>query len=175
MDDIQFLIDLQQELKTQVHDCQAAPRYWALMDYKWTPTEEGYHDKVSLFFINDCEAKDFEEYVDDLLKNNSDKEFTEEQTAELEELQEFESVDDVLKWIKENVDNDCYLVHEKEESFIVPNTMFLTKEEAKNHIKMNQHHYTSKVHTYAMTAWRAPKVERLLKILETFDWNKFTA
>lgn len=49
--------------------------------------------------------------------------------------------------------------------------MFLTKEEAKQHLKVNHYHYTSKAHTYAMTAWRAPKVERLLKILETFDWD----
>lgn len=49
--------------------------------------------------------------------------------------------------------------------------MFLTKAEAKRHIRLNKHHYTSEAHTYAMTALRAPKVERLLKILETFDWD----
>ncbi|KEK23505.1 hypothetical protein [Bacillus gaemokensis] len=35
----------------------------------------------------------------------------------------------------------------------------------------NDYHYTSKAHTYAMMAWRPPKVERLLNILETFDWD----
>jgi hypothetical protein len=50
--------------------------------------------------------------------------------------------------------------------------MFLTKQEAKDHIRLNHYHYTDEVHTYAMTAWRAPKVERLLNILETFDWDK---
>lgn len=49
--------------------------------------------------------------------------------------------------------------------------MFLTKAEAKRHIRLNKHHYTSETHTYVMTAWRAPKVERLLNILETFDWK----
>jgi site-specific recombinase XerD len=50
---------------------------------------------------------------------------------------------------------------------------FLTKEEAKQHLEANSHHYSSEAHTYAMTAWRAPKVERLLQILETMDWDAF--
>lgn len=29
--------------------------------------------------------------------------------------------------------------------------------------------------TYAMTAWRVPKVERLLNILENFDWDSLVA
>jgi len=50
--------------------------------------------------------------------------------------------------------------------------MFLTKAEAKKHIQLNHYHYSPKAHTYAMTAWRAPTIERLLKILENFEWDK---
>ncbi|AXO94307.1 hypothetical protein MCCC1A01412_26995 [Bacillus anthracis] len=169
--DIQFLKELQQELKTQDNDCQASPRYWALMDYKWVITAEGEHERTTIFFIDDCEASPLDEYVEDILNEETDEEYTDEQIEELKDAHEYGSEDEVFDWIKENVTNECYLVYEREESFIVPNTMFLTKEEAKRHIELNHYHYTSKVHTYAMTAWRAPKVERLLNILETFDWE----
>ena len=32
--------------------------------------------------------------------------------------------------------------------------------------------YTSRVHTYAMTAWRSPQVERLINILQKADFNQ---
>ena len=51
--------------------------------------------------------------------------------------------------------------------------MFLTKEEAKQHIQNNRHHYSAKAHTYAMTASRAPKVKRLINILLSFDFEQF--
>ncbi|PFL28091.1 hypothetical protein COJ26_27745 [Bacillus thuringiensis] len=172
--DIQFLKELQQELLTQDIDCQASPRFWALMDYKWVVTAEGYEERTSLFFANDCTAVIVDEYVKEIINDEIEHELTEEQIEDLKELQEFASEYDLVEWIKENIDEDCYLVYEKEEPFIVENTMFLTKEEAKRHIELNKHHYTSKVHTYAMTAWRAPKVERLLNILETFDWESIS-
>ncbi|BEV37653.1 hypothetical protein BSB_07260 [Bacillus stercoris] len=70
-----------------------------------------------------------------------------------------------LDWIHEYVDSDANLIPETEVHHIYQNIMFLTKVEAKQHIKQNHYHYMKKVHTYAMTAWRVPKVERLLKIL----------
>ena len=102
------------------------------------------------------------------------------ETDELEDLsedakEEFSKIgceDSAMDFIKEHCDEDVSLIPVREEHIIHPNTMFLTKTEAKRHIKLNHYHYSSKAHTYAMTAWRAPKVERLLKILETFDWEK---
>ncbi|WP_308729404.1 hypothetical protein [Bacillus atrophaeus] len=38
--DIQFLKELQNELKTQDHDSQAAPHFWSIGDYKWIRTSE---------------------------------------------------------------------------------------------------------------------------------------
>jgi len=172
--DIQFLKDLQQELKTQEIDHQASPRFWALRDYKWVVTAEGYHERTSLYFVNDCEAVIVDEYIKEIINDEIEHELTEEKIEDLKELQEYASEYDLVEWIKENIDKDCHLVYETEEAFIVENTMFLTKEEAKKHIELNKHHYTSKVHTYAMTAWRAPKVERLLNILETFDWESIS-
>lgn len=169
-DDIKFLKELQNELKTQEKDCQAFPRFWALEDYRWVVTEEGYHDRMSVYFVNDYVSMTLDDYITFILNNECDH-YTDEQLNELKDLKELGDDEEILNWIKEYHDRDCYLVYEKEESFIVPNTMFLTKAEAKKHIELNHYHYSPRVHTYAMTAWRAPKVERLLKILETFDWD----
>ncbi|WP_232351005.1 hypothetical protein [Bacillus halotolerans] len=91
-----------------------------------------------------------------------------------EAVEDIECEASALDWIYEYVDSGADLIPETEVHYIYQNTMFLTKAEAKEHIKQNHYHYTKKVHTYAMTAWRAPKVERLLKILETFDWSSIT-
>ncbi|MNV83812.1 hypothetical protein D3C71_1776370 [compost metagenome] len=91
-------------------------------------------------------------------------------------MEEVDSEDEtsIFDWIEEHYDDGATLIPEKKEHFIRQNTMFLTKQEAKDHIKSNHYHYTKEAHTYAMTAWRAPKVERLLKILSEFDFERLT-
>jgi hypothetical protein len=166
-EDIQFLKELQEELKTQDHDVQAAPRYWTVGDYKMVGCPEGYQDTYHVGLPD----KEYYDDLEELLKEiESDKleDFSEEAQDEFKEIGCEESA---LDWIKEYYDKDAYLIPVKEEHIIHPNTMFLTKAEAKRHIELNHYHYSKKVHTYAMTAWRAPKVERLLKILETFNWD----
>ncbi|NUJ16792.1 hypothetical protein FKN04_09320 [Bacillus glycinifermentans] len=170
MKDIQFLKELQEELRTQDTDCQAAPRFWALMDYRWRETTEGEHERVSIYSSDEAECYELSEYVEDILDDKYNM-YAEEMLEELRELYDLDDESEMLEWIAQNVNDETFPIFEIEESFIVPNTMFLTKKEAKEHIKRNRHHYTKKVHTYAMTAWRAPKVERLMKILETFDWD----
>lgn len=91
------------------------------------------------------------------------------------ELKNISSADDLLDWVQEFIDEEAYLVPVKQNHVIHNSTMFLTKQEAQEHIRLNHYHYTNKAHTYAMTAWRAPKVERLLNILKNFDWNAIEA
>ncbi|HSH26061.1 MAG TPA: hypothetical protein VLA13_11095, partial [Massilibacterium sp.] len=172
LDDILFLKELQQELKTQEIDCQAAPRFWVIMDYKWEVTAEGFEERVVLYDEYGCSTLTFNEYVDEILNGERKFDFNEEEIEELRDIQEYDSFEGVFSWLKEYDDKEEYFhfTYEKEVSYIVPNTMFLTKKEAQEHLESNRHRYTSKAHTYAMTAWRAPKVKRLLEILETFDF-----
>lgn len=177
-DDIEFLKDLQYELINQEHDSQAAPRFWVIMDYRTVPGHEDYDNGWIEYFYNDGDhvafhsfedLKEFiEEYYDDEINNDQDlRELLYNNNGNFYELWEY---------IEDHHDGNGYFdtVFAKEEEFIVPNTLFLTKEEAKRHLELNHYHYSSKAHTYAMTAWRAPKVERLMKILETIDWCKLT-
>ncbi|WP_229263753.1 hypothetical protein [Cohnella cholangitidis] len=102
------------------------------------------------------------------------KDIEEDEELSGEKLDEFKEIGcetSALEWIIKYMDEDAYLVPTKKEHFVRENTMFLTKAEAKWHIECNHYHFTDEVHTYAMTAWRAPKVERLLKILGEFDFQ----
>lgn len=175
--DIQFLKDLQQTMQWENendYDSQASPRFWVIMDYRTVPTHEDYDYDRTMYFYNDgdhTEFKNVEELKDFLSDHFSD----DDETDELEELlnNDGTSFEDLWEFANDYLNDGGFFdeVPVKEESFIVPNTMFLTKEEAKRHLEKNHYHYTSKAHTYAMTAWRAPKVERLLNILMAFDWD----
>ncbi|MFI2132882.1 hypothetical protein ACH434_22980 [Lysinibacillus fusiformis] len=175
--DIQFLKDLQQQMQWEDkndYDSQAAPRFWAVMDYREVPANEDYDSTHMSYFHSDGDCTEFKS-LEDLKEFLIDYYLEYDETNELEELLNNNDTDFEELWgfVIGNL-NGCGFFDEvavKEESFIVPNTMFLTKEEAKRHIEKNRHHYTSKSHTYAMTAWRAPKVERLLNILMSFDWD----
>ena len=64
-------------------------------------------------------------------------------------------------------DTACY----RKEHYRYPDTMFLTNRSCKEHIRLNHYHYSGDAHSYAMTAWRSPEVERLWNILDVIDWK----
>lgn len=165
-DDIQFLKELQEELNTQDVDCQAAPRFWTVGDYKWVETSEDNAERYSVVLPHAAECYPVDSYIESA---KEDREHSEEALKKLDDCDD--DLDDILRWIQDHDEEDAYLVPEKEIHVVQPNTMFITKAEAKEHIRLNQHHYSSKAHTYAMTALRAPKVGRLFKILEQFNWD----
>lgn len=171
-EDIQFLKALQQQIQWEDkndYDSQASPRFWVVMDYKNEPCWEGHADDWVIYSPSNCNDYAIEEEViKDLIDNH---ELDGEAVEILDEISVTDG-DEVLEWFQKYIDEEAYLVPQRQVSFIVPNTMFLTKEEAKSHIEKNQHRYTSKAHTYAMTASRAPKVERLINILLNFDFEQ---
>lgn len=163
--DIEFLKELQVELNSQDNDSQAAPRFWTVGDYRWVECDEENAERHSVYLPDDGESHEINYFLTDLLEK-------EELSAEaLEAFKEISCEDSAFEWIQEHYDDGASLHPEKKEHFIRQNTMFLTKDEAKQHIKSNHYHYSDGAHTYAMTAWRAPKVERLLKILSEFDFG----
>ncbi len=166
-EDIQFLNDLQQELISQEHDSQASPRYWTVGDYKMVGCPDGCQDEYHVYLPN----RDYSGEINELLKQIEEDEFDDMSKEAIEDFKEIECGISAIDWVKDHYDEDADLIPVREEHIIHPNTMFLTKAEAKRHIELNHYHYSPKAHTYAMTAWRAPKTERLIKILETFDWD----
>ena len=166
-EDIKFLKELQNELKAQEKDGQASPRYWTIGDYEMVSCPEGCHDEYHVIAAD----RDYYGSLDGLLKHIKEGELEDFLAEAIEDFEEIACEVSAIDWLKENYDKDVALIPVREEHIVHPNTMFLTKAEAKKHLEFNHYHYSSRAHTYAMTAWRAPKVERLIKILESFDWD----
>lgn len=159
---------MQQELKTQETDWQAAPRFWAVGDYRMVPCPDGYHDA---YYIN-CTDRDMFMEVNEALEHIEKEEWNDLEEGAKVEFKEIDCEDSALEWFRDHYDDGADLIPMRKEHYIRPDTIFLTKREAQEHIHWNHYHYTPEAHTYAMTTWRAPKVKRLLEILETMDWEK---
>lgn len=176
--EIEFLKELQKQMRYEDehdYDSQASPRFWAIMDYRKVPGHPDYDNGENEYFFNDGDHIVFNNFAE--LKEFLE-EYYEDEIKEDEELQELlsnneEDFYELWEYIDTNLNEDGYFneVFVKEEELIAPNTMFLTKEEAKSHLELNHYHYSSKAHTYAMTAWRAPKVKKVIDILLNFDWD----
>lgn len=166
--DIQFLKELQSELKEQENDCQAAPRFWVLRQYEYEPTGEDWMDEYH-YIYNDGDYIQFDN-TDELIEFLNEHELaTNEQIKKIKDYM----IEDAFDFVLDNLNGAGFFdkIPVKRVTRIIPNTMFLTKAEARSHIEGNNHHYNNTVHTYAMTAWRAPTVARLLRLLEEFDWD----
>lgn len=170
-DEIQFLKDLQLELRSQEKDCQAAPRFWVIGDYKMVDCAEGRQDTYH-FGLPD---KDYYGDMDGLLERI--KEEWDENEFSGEAREKFEEIDGcphaLLDWVEAHYDSLAELIPMSKEHIVCKDTMFLTKAEAKRHLELNHYNYSPEAHTFAMTAWRSPEVERLYEILENFDWGRF--
>lgn len=168
-DDI-FLKELGKELREQEKDWQASPRYWGILNYRWVENTSN-PERTSIYDSDACYSGEMSEFVKDIIE-----ELDEEELKQKEEI-----IEDLNYYVKDNwsgmvldilkehfYEGELSLREESLEEYVIPCTMFLTKQEAKDHLKYNAHHYHRDASTYAMTAWRAPKVERLLSILEEF-------
>lgn len=159
---IEFLKQLQTEMKTQETDCQASTRFWVVAENK---REYGFSDDYSDgTVVCDCEGNEFEtvnEFIKFLIENGSLVD-----DSSFDENSDFE---DVLNTIKNDMGYNI-VGYRNINDVIAPNTFFLTKNECKEHIRLNHYHY-QQPHTYAMTVWRSPQVERLYSIIENFDWD----
>jgi len=175
LDNLAFLQTLQTQMRwEEQHDneCQAAPRFWALLDYKREPCWEGHAESWVIY--SPSAAGDYtldETTIQEVIDNY---ELTGKALHILNRFHDLKTKE-ILAWFHEHIDNEAYLVPQHTVSFVVPDTFFITKAEAKQHIERNQHRYTSKVQTYGMTAIRAPQVEQLWNILHTLDIDALRA
>ena len=59
--------------------------------------------------------------------------------------------------------DQIYCTYMVSHPYVVPDTMFLTRKDADDHLKANRHHYTQHATSYAMTGWRSPRYEHLIQ------------
>lgn len=160
-EDYEFLKRLKHELNTQETDYQASPRFWVVAEHKKEyGIANGYQDGCEVYDPECCgswdSVEEFKEYLID------------EEIIKESELAGLESFEEILNALGESEFN--LVGYRDKYDCIAPNTMFLTKKSCKRHIELNHYHY-SKPHTYAMTAWRSPEVERLLRIISELGFT----
>lgn len=178
--DFKFLEELQVEMVNQDTDAQASPRFWVIRDYEWEISGDAYYDKITIYIPKsneNYEITDFivniENYYETLVNDLPDELLNELRVMQtvIPNVSKEQKEEICLKWIQDNLTDEVEIIYESNIPRIVPNTFFLTKREAQEHIKANHYHYSDKVHTYGMTAWRSPQVERLYEILEKTNWT----
>ena len=180
-EDIEFLKELQHEMLTQDHVCQADPRFWVVIqsvrDY-WVDDDV---DGICIFDTYASESV-FEGEIEELT-NWIKEEFDVVKKCEcdngfLEIICEDENeyfitdISDIRGFLEEYACGQYSICNYRDRAEIAQDTMFFTIRECKEHIEANKHHYKNP-HTYAMTAWRSPQVGRLYKILQETDWENY--
>lgn len=187
-EELDFLSDLQHELNTQDHVGQADPRFWVIMGQEKQVVPSGYEDDVVLY--DDDAAEELADSIDDIIKFLNEKfkdddepwEITQECSSYTIKSKEDDEYDEYLcdleeleEWLHEHNYTHCTFHYYSCKPKIYPNTMFLTEKTAATHLRQNDYHYDATAHTYAMTAWRSPEVEKLIKILQTVDFSNIVS
>ncbi|MEN2438793.1 hypothetical protein AAC934_10540 [Bacillus subtilis] len=106
--DIQFLKELQQELKTQDTDGQAAPRFWTVGDYEWVEVREENAERYSVYLPYIAEAYVLDDYLEEI---REDSELAKEALTELQEIED--DYDEAIEWIKKYIDEEAELIPER--------------------------------------------------------------
>lgn len=182
-EDIEFLVDLQNEMNTQPHLCQADPRFWVVKTFKYrqaTDDDEIY--RVTFYDdTGDISSMTFDEALKLAHKSNVDLGGEEYAQEKLDDFCLDVDTAGCIRWwyeheakrfVEEYADAKCAKVaYETREQKIAEDTMFLTLREAQEHIKRNDYHYID-ARPFAMTAWRSPQVAQLYKILHEVDFKQ---
>lgn len=161
--DLKFLKELQLQLNTQDRGGQATPTFWTIGDFHFVDCQEGDHEAYDIHVPNESYYGDFHEYVDSIAYRLDEH--------ELSLVGDLEDSEDIWGWMRTYIHDDIHVVPVKEEHFIQPNTLFITKKEAEEHLEAKRHNYSEKAHTFSMTALDAPVLTKLYQVLSEFDWD----
>ncbi len=173
--DIEFLKNLQEEMNTQSHDCQAAPRFWVVAQEEKFVANIDCCDGCILINNEGTEIGETLDEVKEFFKDNFDQEDYDSLNLSEFDNDEFADLEDIARHLHHAFPDEGYHVwYYRNVHVIKDSTLFLTKRECKEHIEANHYHYNKTVHSYAMTAWRSPQVETLYEILENVDFGKIS-
>lgn len=163
--DIEFLRDLQNELKSQDNDGTAQPLYWGIMESRKYAVPEGCGDFGEI--VHDDGSWNLEEAL----------EFVDSEIENYEETvrDQWENIDrtnlyDVYWFMKYEMglSNIDYVDFVLRDELSTHTGAFLTKRAAKEYIEKYKYNH-SNPRTYAMCAFRNFELEKLLKILRDIE------
>lgn len=164
-EDIQFLKELANELKTQDRLCTGKPVIYQIREEEMiTGIDLDYTDNHCLIDTYDgCEiyksVEEAKEYFNDYYEHDKDyKEFL----IDVNNAESLSEIYDVL----ESHDFECwyYTGYDKRHKY---SNFFLTKKALDTHVKQNHYHYKNPDY-FINHAWRNPELQRLLEIVEKF-------
>ena len=153
-EELEFLKDLQRELKEQDTDGQSAPHFWGIIEDEKQVVPDGFGDCIEVIdgTCEDAESFTSEEYLNEPWE-----------TVDKDDIYE------VINFANRFLERNAEIFEIKKTIQISDRTgCFLTKRAAKKHIELNGYHYNNPK-TYAMTAWRNPEFEKFMDIFENLD------
>ena len=168
-EELEFLKDLQRELKEQDTDGQSAPHFWGIIEDEKQVVPDGFGDCIEVIdgTCEDAESFTSEEYVKFIEEKLSEE--NEEDLNEPWETVDKDDIYEVINFANRFLERNAEIFEIKKTTQISDRTgCFLTKRAAKKHIELNGYHYNNPK-TYAMTAWRNPEFEKFMDIFENLD------
>ena len=193
-EDLLFLQKLQHVMRTQDTCCQAAPRYWTIMD-----TEQVYNvtafdaDASYLTYCGNIVAKSLDEikkFILDMRKDILKKEGYDEleiteitapirhlnvymADSEYEEEMRIDDAEDAAVFLNDTFESENYdVIYAKKVQKPAKGPLFMTKAAAEEYLQKYGYNHSKDAHPYAMTAYRSPEIERLWKIVEETSWKQ---
>ncbi|MCD8011613.1 MAG: hypothetical protein LUG99_00275 [Lachnospiraceae bacterium] len=186
--DREFLRRLQHEMNTQDTAATADPRFWVIKgsemcrddndpetfalrvsDGVAAENTEDTCKTLNADIMPDCDSDDRTDFQIEAEHGFSHEFVLRYKDEDGDDCFEYLDIDELNEFLDEN-GTDCEVFGQSKRSVVYPNTMFLTEKEAMEHLEANDYHYSKDAHTYCMTAWRSPDVERLWKILQEVEW-----
>lgn len=167
-EDKEFLVELQNELKTQTTDGNAQPTFWGVIEEHMQIVPDGYGDTQMI--IEDSTRytiAEFIELVEDYIE-------IEDENAKQEALKKWEGIDrtdayDIVYFNNEVLGGSAEVLEfTKEDRLSTYTGAFLTKKACQEYIEKYGYNH-NKPRAFAMTAIRNYELERLLNILTNMN------
>lgn len=174
-EDIEFFRELKRKMAEGDHAEQAPPRFWMIRESATRPVgDPDMADETLLVNPEDGHVwtDDDIDSVKLCLEEGAEEGGFEDELAECGTIGEIIGVMEKnhVAYSRSGNAEVCYL--ERYRRLSDETGAFLTKEDCQRHLDENRYHYSEDAHPYALTAWRNPTFERLLKIIVETDWGK---
>lgn len=173
-----WLAQLQDDIAKDHIDGHAsnAPVYYAISDVMEQVVPKGYHDNVQYYERRECRHMTREELMEELERYNVLPDLLCNEVMALEQQggKCVYTVTDEDAFEKQLDAWDIDTIYMADIGIIKPDTLFLTKEDAQNHLDANAHHYTQAARVCDMVAWRSPRFETFLRLFQNIDFEQST-
>lgn len=178
--DAAFLQALQKELNTQPSMGQAHPVYWCIAQTREAIGDQNNYDAIiAVDGDGGTIAQDLEELASFLdnreipevtscayFNNSCSIHFSD---GTVEAAYSIESAVELLQLHEINRIEIRYIRKEQE---IVKDCLFLTHKSCEEHLRVYGYNYASDAHAFAMTAFRSPEYEQLIRLIRSVDWSQ---